>query len=598
MTSLLRSKTISNDWARLLTACCLLAAISLLLSGAQCDQTEDVDSDGDGVADRIDNCPNVVNPDQADSDGDGVGDACAPTPGGFGVVQGMVRDASTGNPIANAAVSVQGSSLQATTDAQGQYLIQNVPAGTQALIATAAGHSPQSQSAAIAANITTTLDFSLAAASAMPFVEVPDPLSGDNPTYKTTSVPVPAAGQSVTDTVFGTTMYGATQTRVVQTESLRHEYSRFDPFNHDQSMILLTFFPAGEWRVYRTQTIPYDQSGNLVRTLDLAEPRWDPVDANLIWGLAAFRIVTVNVQTGDTTTIKDFAQDPAILPIITANPDLQGITTQYEGESSTDKRFWAFIMQGSNENYRPRYIFTWDRQADHVLGVYTIAMNQSDIDWVGMSPKGTWVLIGGSEANAGNLQGLVMANRELTQFHRIDFATAHSDVGLDSQGNEVIVMQNIRTDYIDMIPLDLNTQPILEVNGSYQGTNRTPLVRLFYDSESAVGLNSGVHISCNVPGFCVVSTYIEPGLPEQNWLDRKIILVKLDASHPRAYYLAQVYGTRGQYWEETHASITNDGAKVVWATNWNQNVGQQPERVWDMQLNMPAGWINALGSQP
>ncbi len=34
------------------------------------------DSDGDGVADDVDNCPGVSNPDQADSDGDGIGNAC------------------------------------------------------------------------------------------------------------------------------------------------------------------------------------------------------------------------------------------------------------------------------------------------------------------------------------------------------------------------------------------------------------------------------------------------------------------------------------------------------------------------------------------
>jgi hypothetical protein len=34
------------------------------------------DSDGDGVCDKLDNCPLVSNPNQEDSDGDGIGDAC------------------------------------------------------------------------------------------------------------------------------------------------------------------------------------------------------------------------------------------------------------------------------------------------------------------------------------------------------------------------------------------------------------------------------------------------------------------------------------------------------------------------------------------
>ena len=38
------------------------------------------DSDGDGVADSVDNCPTIANADQADSDGDGVGDVCDATP--------------------------------------------------------------------------------------------------------------------------------------------------------------------------------------------------------------------------------------------------------------------------------------------------------------------------------------------------------------------------------------------------------------------------------------------------------------------------------------------------------------------------------------
>lgn len=419
------------------------------------------------------------------------------------------------------------------------------------------------------------------------FLQVPAPLSGDNPVFHLPAAAVPVAGGSVTDAAFDTS-----QRRVTQTESLRHEYSRIDPFNCDHSLILLMYLPDGEWRVYETASIPYDQAGNLVRTVAVEEPRWDPTNPRVLWGTQEFRIGSINVDTGEVTTAKDFAADPAIAPILSANPDLYRITMRDEGESSINKRYWIFAIQGEQDDYRLRCLFTWDRVLNQVLGIYTLPQSESLIDWVGMSPLGTYALIGGDYDNGGNLAGLTMANRELTQFHRLDFGTAHSDVGLDSDGNEIIVMQNVRTDFIDLIPLDLNTQPILEAGGSYGGTNRVALMRLYYDDTSSIGLRSGIHISCNFPGYALISTYTAPDEPEQNWLDRTVTVAALNPANPRVFYLVKIYGTTGAYWEETHATISVDGSRVLWTTNWNLNVGQ--ERVWEVQLDLPAGWTSLL----
>ena len=52
--------------------------------GEPCECTPDDppsdDTDGDGLIDSEDNCPDVANSDQADADQDGLGDACDPSP--------------------------------------------------------------------------------------------------------------------------------------------------------------------------------------------------------------------------------------------------------------------------------------------------------------------------------------------------------------------------------------------------------------------------------------------------------------------------------------------------------------------------------------
>jgi hypothetical protein len=424
------------------------------------------------------------------------------------------------------------------------------------------------------------------------FVEVAKPLEGDNPRCPEPELPFPESGVAFEDPCYGTRLQRVTDVDGIQG---RHEYPRFDPFNCDRTLIVL-LLDSGDYAVYKTSSFPYNQAANRVfQTNGIEDPRWDSGDPHLLWGLAGFRIVRDDVTSGERTVIKDFAADPRIAPILAAEPDLYRITMFQEGEASADRRYWALILQGSRDDYRPRYLLCWDRTAGWVLGLHKIGKDEADIDWAGMSWNGSWVLVGGMAENGGSLKGMTIADRALTRFQRVDYTTSHADVGLDAQGREVLVMQNSRTDFIDLIPLSWETRPILEAGGSYTGSGHVPLLRLYYASDSPIGLNSGVHISCNTPGYCLVSTNIAKNAPEQNWLDRSNVLIRLDASGPRVFMLSKIYNTTQEYFEETHGAMSRDGSRLVWAANWNRDVGQ--ERMCLLQLDMPVNWRKLTGGE-
>jgi len=103
------------------------------------------DTDGDGIPDIRDNCPNTYNPDQLDSNGDGIGDACSGAPPKTEYTITITVSTVAGK-LAGATVTLGNQS--GTTDANGIVALQ-VPVGIFSLKVTATNYQDHEESLVI-----------------------------------------------------------------------------------------------------------------------------------------------------------------------------------------------------------------------------------------------------------------------------------------------------------------------------------------------------------------------------------------------------------------------------------------------------------------
>lgn len=83
-----------------------------------------------------------------------------------GTVRGTVTDAETGDPLPGATVQIVDTNLGAATDAEGQYTIPSVPAGTQQIQVSFVGYDTVTREIQVQANQTITANFDVAPSTA------------------------------------------------------------------------------------------------------------------------------------------------------------------------------------------------------------------------------------------------------------------------------------------------------------------------------------------------------------------------------------------------------------------------------------------------
>ncbi len=381
----------------------------------------------------------------------------------------------------------------------------------------------------------------------------------DPPRTKAQSLDAP----SFVDPVYGTAIYKMTDASDYPGATyVRHEYSRRQVFNADNSRFLATT-SNGYWLLYDATTFRVlrrrGNSGALSGMAGDAEPIWHPTDPRKLW--------YTTPENGLVWYEKDVESDrDSVMADFTGRLPWKGVRsvwTKGEGTSSADGRYWAFMAtayDGDSKTNQIFGLFTYDRVEDRIIGTLdAAAFGGAFPDHISISPSGRFAVPGWAY------------NKQLgTRAYPLDFSTSrllheeceHSDLALGADGADYLVFADYGSGQVRATRLE---------------DGRTfNLLGLYPRSGAAFA----VHISGKAfdrPGWVLLSSYddsAEYGAarpdPKLEAPYRKLMLLELKPDG-RKLSLAQTQTGRnyGDYWGEPQASISRDGLRAVFASNFD-----------------------------
>jgi hypothetical protein len=308
------------------------------------------------------------------------------------------------------------------------------------------------------------------------------------------------------------------------------------------------------------------------------EPRWDAQDPNVIYYGDETRLMSYNLEGGQTVMVHDFAEN--------LEGPLAAVWTRYEGRPSMDSRYWGLMAE--DEDWQPVAFVVYDRLTEQVTtrDVHDMPGIDEGVDHVTISPLGTYFLASFDRAcEHGRLGddsqpcGLMVYGRDLGQGRGLLRVVGHYDVALDQQGREVVLYQDIDTDHISMLDLGSGAiTPLLEIDFRH-----TPIGQHY----------SG--LAYQQPGWGLVSTY-SGGYPDAyTWMDDAVFAVELEAGG-RVVRLAHTHSLVDEdmehdYWAEPQASVNPDFTRILFTSNWGRSGSEEVEM---MLIELPGEWLEAL----
>lgn len=363
----------------------------------------------------------------------------------------------------------------------------------------------------------------------------PEELNLNSVSYDSYSAPSsnrPQYLESFTESLSGNTVtrISDAQELGVTNQRLRHNYAKDQTWNADGTLIKLAEYPAaildGEtYEFLYWATIP-------------SYGRWSNIDPLKLFGVQGNAFVSMNVESGQRTVLRTFSQ-------------YTKINFGYgEGNMSNDDRYVGLIgINGSS-----RVLFVYDVLNDAVTGEVEIGTS-GDLDWFSVSQLGQYAIAQYRTDGSGVSQGTKVYDINMTNPRHIYNYTAHGDLGVDAYGNEVLVEYGNQPQWGSQHSLVM-----VRLDGGGV-TNLFPYV-------NGRGIWGG-HVSCRNtgrPGWAYVSETCCSG---SSATPREIFAIKLDNSGTIERYAKHHTNTQSGYGHQAQAVPSQDGTKVMFASNWN-----------------------------
>jgi hypothetical protein len=369
----------------------------------------------------------------------------------------------------------------------------------------------------------------LLAPSAHAAVYPPDTILG---TGKPPDIPRPGYLQPIVDPVFGTSVVRITRLAPLNPERpiVRHAYSKVQPWNSDGSLLMIGAFQP-------RLIIDGDTYEQLSVFESPTDATWSNVDPQRMYGVSGASFGFSDLE----------APDPEAFTVVHRFEGYRRVSLGFgEGNLSNDDHYVALIGVRRDGD---RDLIVYDLVAGEVAATRRF---HAPLDNATMSQSGNYVVTVWGPDGRGRNKGVEAFDLDLQFLRQVTRFSEHGDVGYTAAGQEA---------WVSYSPGKVRTI------GAYPLAGGPPITVIDADPGTWGG-----HVSCrNIhrPGWCYIS---DAGASARWWRGYDQVWAQQIAPDGVAQVFAhEHHGFDTAYYRQPQAVPSRDGARVLWASDWDGN---------------------------